>query len=130
MRLAVALCLFLLAACARPVDPNVTELTYATQYAPSHPFSRADKTWIEHIERASQGRLRIDPFWSGSLFSSDQTLIELRVDCDGDTLLALVDQKGVACHTGRHNCFFRAVREGSLTEIAPIVVDMEKIGKD
>jgi len=47
-----------------------------------------------------------------------QRLIELRVDCDGDTLLLLVDQTGVACHTGRRNCFFRAVRDGKLVEIA------------
>src|SRR5205085_8969181 len=33
-----------------------------------------------------------------------QHLRELRVDCDGDTILLLVDQLGVACHTGRRNC--------------------------
>jgi len=58
-----------------------------------------------------------------------QELVELRVDCDGDTLLVEVAQTCVACHTGRHNCFFRAIRGGELTEIAPIVVDMEKIGR-
>jgi phosphoribosyl-AMP cyclohydrolase len=35
-----------------------------------------------------------------------QTLKEFRWDCDGDTLLLQVDQVGVACHTGRRNCFF------------------------
>jgi phosphoribosyl-AMP cyclohydrolase len=52
-----------------------------------------------------------------------QALVELRIDCDGDTLLALVDQLGVACHTGRRNCFFRAVRDGQVTEIAAPLVD-------
>jgi len=52
-----------------------------------------------------------------------QTLKELRIDCDGDTLLLLVDQQGVACHTGRRNCFFRAVRDGRLETIADVVVD-------
>jgi phosphoribosyl-AMP cyclohydrolase len=47
-----------------------------------------------------------------------QTLIELRLDCDGDAVLLLVDQTGVACHTGRRNCFFRAVRDGEWVEIA------------
>jgi phosphoribosyl-AMP cyclohydrolase len=52
-----------------------------------------------------------------------QRLHELRLDCDGDTLLLLVDQKGVACHTGRRNCFFRAWREGGWQEIAAAEVD-------
>jgi phosphoribosyl-AMP cyclohydrolase len=64
-----------------------------------------------------------------------QNLVDLRIDCDGDTLLVLVDQTGVACHTGRHNCFFRAIRNGTLETIAPIEIDMgetdmEKSGKD
>jgi phosphoribosyl-AMP cyclohydrolase len=54
-----------------------------------------------------------------------QHLKELRVDCDGDTLLLLVDQKGVACHTGRRNCFFRAARDGGLVEIAAPLVSPE-----
>lgn len=57
--------------------------------------------------------------------SSGQTqhLVEMRIDCDGDTLLLLVDQKGVACHTGRRNCFFQAVRDGELVTIANVEVD-------
>lgn len=46
-----------------------------------------------------------------------QRLVELRVDCDGDALLVLVDQSGVACHTGTRSCFFRAVRDDVLIEI-------------
>ncbi len=47
-----------------------------------------------------------------------QALRELRLDCDGDTILLLVDQTGVACHTGRRSCFFRAMRDGALAEVA------------
>ena len=53
-----------------------------------------------------------------------QHLVELRVDCDGDTLLLRVEQTGVACHTGRRSCFYRALGEdGGLEEILPVEVD-------
>jgi phosphoribosyl-AMP cyclohydrolase len=56
-----------------------------------------------------------------------QRLQELRVDCDGDTLLLLVDQTGVACHTGRRSCFFRAAAPGGLREIAAPLVAPETL---
>jgi len=56
-----------------------------------------------------------------------QRLVDLRVDCDGDTLLALVDQTGVACHTGRHNCFFQALRDGEVVPIAEPLVSPEEL---
>ena len=57
--------------------------------------------------------------------SSNQTqkLVDFRIDCDGDTILLLVDQIGVACHTGRRNCFFNAVRDDDVEIIAEIEVD-------
>lgn len=75
-------------------------------------------------------RSRKAPWRKGDTSGHIQRLVELRVDCDGDTLLLEVEQTGVACHTGRHNCFFRAIRDGELAEIAPIEVDMATIGKD
>lgn len=61
----------------------------------------------------------------GESSGQTQSLRELRVDCDGDTLLLLVDQKGVACHTGRRQCFYRAYRPAteSLENILPVVTD-------
>ena len=59
-----------------------------------------------------------------------QRLIELRVDCDGDAVLLLVEQHGVACHTGRRSCFFRAARGGELVTIAePLVTPGELYGE-
>lgn len=60
-----------------------------------------------------------------------QRLVELRVDCDGDALLLMVDQSGVACHTGRRSCFFRALRNGDFATIANIEIPPEELyGKD
>jgi phosphoribosyl-AMP cyclohydrolase len=60
-----------------------------------------------------------------------QRLVELRVDCDGDALLLLVDQYGVACHTGRRSCFYRAARDGGLVTLAePVVTPAELYGRE
>jgi TRAP-type transport system periplasmic protein len=68
----------LLAACSRPIPDGVTELTYATPYGPGHPFSKADKTWMEFVERESGGAIRIKPLWSGAVLSSEMSMEELR----------------------------------------------------
>lgn len=52
-----------------------------------------------------------------------QTLVEFRWDCDADTLLLIVDQAGVACHTGRRNCFYNAMRGGKAEIIADVEID-------
>jgi len=60
-----------------------------------------------------------------------QQLVELCVDCDGDTLLLKVDQTGVACHTGRRSCFFRSWHDGRLDETQTVEVDPAKLyGED
>ncbi len=52
-------------------------------------------------------------FWAkGETSGHVQRLVELRVDCDRDCLLALVTQEGPACHTNRRSCFYTAVRDG------------------
>ncbi len=93
-----------------------------------------DRAAVEETMRTGRvcywSRSRRAPWRKGDTSGHIQTLVDFRVDCDGDTLLVLVDQVGVACHTGRHNCFFRAVRHGALEEIAPVLVDMEKLGKE
>jgi phosphoribosyl-AMP cyclohydrolase len=65
----------------------------------------------------------------GETSNQTQLLKEFRLDCDGDTVLLLVEQEGVACHTGRRNCFFRAWRDGDWVEIAqPLVAPEELYG--
>ncbi len=50
----------------------------------------------------------------GEKSGQTQELKELIIDCDGDTILAKVTQKGVACHTGRKNCFFKTIKNGKI----------------
>lgn len=46
----------------------------------------------------------------GATSGCRQKIHDIRFDCDGDTLLLLVDQTGGACHTGRRSCFYNAIR--------------------
>jgi len=63
-------------------------------------------------------------FWvKGETSGHIQTLVELRVDCDRDCLLALVHQTGPACHTNRRSCFYTAIRDGAEQEIMAPVAD-------
>ena len=62
-------------------------------------------------------RSRQAPWRKGDSSGQAQHLRELRLDCDGDAVLLLVEQTGVACHTGHRSCFFRAAQAGALTEL-------------
>ncbi len=78
---------------------------------------------LETGEVTYYSRSRAALWRKGETSGQRQRLVDLRIDCDGDTLLLLVEQQGVACHTGHRDCFFRAVRPEGLTEIAPVLVD-------
>ena len=56
-----------------------------------------------------------------------QTLKDFRWDCDADTVLMQVHQEGVACHTGRRNCFYIAVRDDAVVEIADVEINPDEL---
>ena len=59
-----------------------------------------------------------------------QKVHEIRVDCDEDVILLMVEQVGgIACHTGRHNCFFKKLEHGTWLIDQPIIKNPEDIYK-
>jgi phosphoribosyl-AMP cyclohydrolase len=62
-----------------------------------------------------------------------QQVHEMRLDCDNDVLLLKVTQlghePGIACHTGRHSCFFQRYESGVWRSVEPVLLDPERIYK-
>ena len=62
-----------------------------------------------------------------------QKVHEIRLDCDADVVLLKVTQlghePGIACHTGRHSCFFNLYRDGQWQVVEPVLKDPERIYK-
>lgn len=56
-----------------------------------------------------------------------QQLKEARLDCDGDTLLLLVDQTGPACHTGRKSCFYNLIRDQRVEVTDEPIIDPDQL---
>lgn len=80
---------------------DVLMLAYANREA----IERTRETERAHYYSRSREEL-----WEkGATSGHTQDVAEIRVDCDGDTLLYLVEQSGGACHTGHRTCFYRTV---------------------
>lgn len=86
-------------------------------------FQETLKTGFLHYFSRSRGQL-----WrKGEKSEQEQHLIEFRVDCDGDALLALIDQTGVACHTGRRTCFYTHLSKTCVKEIKQVIKSQEQL---
>jgi phosphoribosyl-AMP cyclohydrolase len=64
---------------------------------------------IESGETWFWSRSRSELWHKGATSGNIQTVVEIRVDCDADTLLVLVEPAGAACHTGERTCFYRSI---------------------
>ena len=73
-----------------------------------------------------------DRLWrKGETSGHTQTIRDLRLDCDGDTVLLTVEQKGgIACHTGRERCFFQRLTDGAWVSDEPVLRAPETIYPD
>ena len=80
-----------------------------------------------HAVYWSRSRKRL--WHKGEESGHQQVVHAIRIDCDADVVLIEVEQRGgIACHTGRHNCFFRELDgAGRWTEIAPVLKDPNAI---
>jgi len=57
-----------------------------------------------------------------------QSIREIRLDCDGDAIVLIVQQAGgIACHTGRHSCFFSRLQDGVWVAVDPVLRDPSSI---
>ena len=91
----------------------VTGKVLMVAHADSEALERTIETGEMHYRSRTRGLWR-----KGATSGNVQQVVGLTLDCDGDTVLLLVDQQGVACHTGRRSCFFRAWRDGGWAIIA------------
>ena len=77
----------------------------------------------------SRGKL----WFKGEESGHVQTVHDIRLDCDNDVILLRVTQQGhepgIACHTGRHSCFFQRLHEGAWQSVEPVLKDPGTIYK-
>jgi len=90
------LCFPLVLAACRQASPGEFLLTYASPYPPGHPFSLADRKWMDTVTPESGGQLRIKPYWSGSLITSDMSMLETRHDVANIALITPIYARGGA----------------------------------
>lgn len=73
-------------------------------------------------------RSRKELWHKGGTSGNVQKVRSIRLDCDSDTVLLLVEQIGrAACHTGRRSCFYRELRDGRVETVSPQVFDPQKV---
>ena len=90
-----------------------------------------EDAWRKTLETGEAhywSRSRRELWHKGGTSGNVQKVRALRLDCDNDTVLLLVEQQGgAACHTGRRSCFYREWKDGRLRECAPQVFDPKKV---
>ena len=79
---------------------------------------------LAHYWSRSRGRL----WQKGEKSGHAQAVREIRLDCDNDAILLVVEQHGgIACHTGRHRCFYQRLEDGNWREDEPVLKDPRTI---
>jgi len=64
----------------------------------------------------------------GERSGNEQRVREIRLDCDNDAILLVVEQRGgIACHSGRHRCFYQRLEDGEWRVVEPVLKDPKEI---
>ncbi len=88
------------------------------------------KATAETMHAVYWSRSRQKLWHKGEESGHQQVVRELRVDCDADVILLLVEQVGgIACHTGRHSCFYRVYTDGRWETVESVLKDPKEIYK-
>ncbi len=86
------------------------------------------QTTLEESRAVYYSRSRKKLWRKGEESGHVQKLKEIRIDCDSDVVLMQVEQiGGIACHTGRHNCFYKRYDSGQWQEVDPVLKDQAEI---
>jgi len=76
-------------------------------------------------------RSRGQPWRKGESSGHEQVVKSVQLDCDGDVLTLIIEQKGnIACHTGRNSCFFRVLTKDGWQVSEPVLKDPKEIYSD
>ena len=88
------------------------------------------KLTVETGHAVYWSRSRQKLWHKGEESGNQQVIKEIRIDCDNDVILITVEQKGgIACHTGRHNCFYKQYKQGRWKITEPVLKDPKEIYK-
>ncbi|ACL71316.1 phosphoribosyl-AMP cyclohydrolase [Thioalkalivibrio sulfidiphilus] len=86
---------------------------------------------LETGEAVYWSRSRQRLWHKGESSGNTQRVVQMRLDCDRDTLLLEVEQRGgIACHTGRHNCFYHRYQDGDWQVVEPVLKDPDQMYGD
>ncbi|MGA3173078.1 MAG: phosphoribosyl-AMP cyclohydrolase [Syntrophorhabdales bacterium] len=107
------------------VQDERTKEVVMVAYMNAEALELTRRTGRAHYYSRSRGKLWLKGETSGHY----QEVRNLRLDCDGDTLLLVVDQRVAACHTGYFSCFYRTWKDG-WTEVGEKVFDEEAVYGD
>jgi len=86
------------------------------------------KLTVETGHAVYWSRSRNKLWHKGEESGNQQVIKDIRIDCDNDVVLIVVEQRGgIACHTGRHSCFFKQLKHGSWDIVEPVIKDPKDI---